>query len=197
MNSGGQPRRPGRLLVISGPSGVGKGTLIGKVLPHFKDAVLSRSATTRPRRSEEKQGREYYFLTPEEFEERVKAGDFLEHVKYGANRYGTLRSEVVKQLDSGKSVLLEIELEGARNIRSRMPEAVLIFIAPPSVEELRLRLAGRNTEADAEREVRLERAGEELASQDEFDYIVVNRTVEQAADELEKVIKSTLEGGGS
>lgn len=159
--------------------------------------MLSRSATTRPRRSEEKQGREYYFLTPEEFEDRVKAGDFLEQVKYGANRYGTLRSEVVKQLDSGKSVLLEIELEGARNIRSRMPEAVLIFIAPPSVEELRLRLAGRNTEADAEREVRLERAGEELASQDEFDYIVVNRTVEQAADELEKVIKSTLEGGGS
>ena len=159
--------------------------------------MLSRSATTRPRRNEEKQGREYYFLTPEEFEDRVKAGDFLEHVKYGANRYGTLGSEVVKQLDTGKSVLLEIELEGARNIRSRMPEAVLVFIAPPSVEELRLRLAGRNTEAGAEREVRLERAGEELASQDEFDYIVVNRTVDQAAKELEKVIKSTLEGGRS
>ena len=94
-------------------------------------------------------------------------------------------------------MLLEIELEGARNIRSRMPEAVLVFIAPPSVEELRLRLAGRNTEAGAEREVRLERAGEELASQDEFDYIVVNRTVDQAAKELEKVIKSTLEGGRS
>lgn len=120
----------------------------------------------------------------------MKAGDFLEHVHYGANRYGTLRREVVRQLESGKNVLLEIELEGARNIRRQIPEAVLIFIAPPSVAELRSRLAGRNTEADAEREVRLERAGEELASQDEFNYIVVNRTVDQAADELEKVIRS-------
>ena len=195
MGSGTHGDRPGRLFVISGPSGVGKGTLISKVLPRLNDTVLSRSATTRPRRSREAEGREYYFFSPEEFEERVKAGDFLEHVRYGSNRYGTLRSEVVGQLESGKNVVLEIELEGARNIRRQMPEAVLIFIAPPSVEELRERLSGRNTEADAERDVRLERAGEELASQDEFDYIVVNRTVDQAVDELEQVINSCLQGG--
>ncbi len=147
-------------------------------------------------RAEEQQGREYFFLTPEEFEERVDAGDFLEHVSYGSNRYGTLRSEVVKQLDAGKDVILEIELEGARNIRRQMPEAVLIFIAPPSVEELRARLAGRNTEADAEREVRLARADQELASQAEFDYIVVNRTVAQAADELESMIRSSHGSSG-
>ncbi|MHB9053581.1 MAG: guanylate kinase [Thermoleophilia bacterium] len=178
-------------MVISGPSGVGKGTLIGEVLPRLQHTVLSRSATTRTRRAEEKEGREYYFLTPGEFEERVKAGDFLEYVSYGNNRYGTLKSEVVRRLESGQDVILEIELEGARNIRRQMPEAVLIFIAPPSIEELRARLAGRNTEADAERNVRLERAGEELASQKEFDYIVVNQTVSQAADELEQFIKSS------
>jgi len=176
--------------VISGPSGVGKGTLISKVLPKLENTMLSRSATTRPRRKDEQQGREYFFLTPEEFEERVGAGDFLEHVSYGANRYGTLKSEVVKQLDAGRSVLLEIELEGARSIRRQMPEAVLIFIAPPSVEELRARLAGRNTESDDEVKSRLERAEEELASQDEFDYIVVNQSVAQAAAELEEVIRS-------
>ncbi len=102
-----------------------------------------------------------------------------------------MKSEVVRRLESGQDVILEIELEGARNIRRQMPEAVLIFIAPPSIEELRARLAGRNTEADAERNVRLERAGEELASQKEFDYIVVNQTVSQAADELEQFIKSS------
>ena len=159
-------------------------------MPRLKHTVLSRSATTRPRRADEKQGREYFFLSPEEFEERVKAGEFLEHVSYGDNRYGTLRSEVVRQLESGEDVILEIELEGARNIRRRMPEAVLVFIAPPSVEELRSRLKGRNTEADAERQVRLARADQELASQKEFDYIVVNQTVSQAAAELEKIIRS-------
>lgn len=143
-------------------------------------------------RPEEQEGREYFFLTPEEFDERVARGDFLEHVTYGSNRYGTLRSEAIRQLESGRNIVLEIELEGARNVRQRLPEAILIFIAPPSVDELRSRLAGRNTEADAERKVRLERAEEELASQHEFDYIVVNTTVEQAADELEQVIKSSL-----
>jgi len=143
-------------------------------------------------RDGEQEGREYFFLTHEEFEKRAAQGDFLEHVTYGSNRYGTLRSEVIKQLEEGRNVVLEIELEGARNIRRKMPEAILVFIAPPSVDELRSRLAGRNTEADAERKARLERAEEELASQHEFDYIVVNKTVEQAADELESLIRSSL-----
>ncbi|MDO8735657.1 MAG: guanylate kinase [Thermoleophilia bacterium] len=182
----------GHLFVISGPSGVGKGTLINEILPRLEDTALSRSATTRPMRAGEQEGREYFFLTPDEFDQRIAHGDFLEYVTYGSNRYGTLRSEVVRQLESGRNVVLEIELEGARNIKQKMPEAILVFISPPSVDELRSRLAGRNTEADAERKVRLERAEEELASQHEFDYIVVNKAVVQAAEELERLIKSSL-----
>lgn len=183
----------GRLLVISGPSGAGKGTLINRVLPHLKDTALSVSATTRPRRQDEQQGREYYFLTPDEFEARVKEGDFLEHVRFGSQRYGTLKSEVAKSLDSGKSLILEVELEGARAVRRRLPEAVLIFIAPPDFDELKRRLTDRNTEVAAEIEARLDRAREELASQDEFDYIVVNQTVDQAADELREIILKIME----
>lgn len=185
-------RQQGRLFVISGPSGAGKGTLIGKVLPHLENTVLSISATTRPRRQDEQDGREYYFLSPEEFEKRVKQGDFIEHVEYGFNRYGTLQSEVERRLGSGQNVLLEVELEGARAVRRQMAGAVLIFIAPPTFEELGRRLAERNTEGSSEMAARLERAREELASQEEFDYIVVNRTVNQAAAELKKIIVSTL-----
>ena len=185
----------GRLIVISGPSGAGKGTLIGRVLPRLKDTSLSRSATTRPRRPDEVQGREYFFLTSGEFEQRVKQGDFIEHVNYGSNSYGTLRSEVEKELAAGRNVILEIELVGARNVKRQMPEAVLFFIAPPDFEELARRLKGRGTEADTEIAARLERAREELASQHEFDYIIVNRTVDQAAADLLTAIQSALEGG--
>ena len=187
--------RPGRLVVITGPSGVGKGTLIKAVLPRIPDTVLAKSATTRPMRADEEQGREYYFLTPGEFEERVKKEDFIEHVGYGGNRYGTLKSEVEGHLNSGRNVMLEIEVEGARNIRRQMPEALLVFITPPSLEELRRRLAGRNTETEAEMKARLDRAREELAAQPEFDYIVVNKDVDQAVDELERTIKANLQGG--
>lgn len=189
--------RRGRLLVVSGPSGAGKGTLIGRVIPYLPNTFLSRSATTRPMRPEERQGREYYFLSPEEFEERAKKGDFLEYVKYGSNSYGTLKSAVEDDLAAGRNVILEIELEGARNVRRRLPEAALIFIAPPDFEELENRLRRRNTEAEEEIAARLERAREELASRNEFDYIIVNRTVDQAAAELEKVIRTVLEGGSS
>ncbi len=189
--------RRGRLLVISGPSGAGKGTLIGRVLPHLPNTFLSRSATTRPRRPEERQGREYYFLSPQEFEDRAKKGEFLEHVKYGSSSYGTLKSVVEDDLAAGRNVILEIELEGARNVRRLLPEAALIFIAPPDFAELESRLRGRSTEAEEEVAARLERAREELASRNEFDYIIVNQTVDQAAAELEKVIKTELEGGSS
>lgn len=183
------------MIVIAGPSGVGKGTLIAAVLPRLADTLLAKSATTRPRRGDEQQGREYYFLSPTEFEERVKQGEFIEHVQYGANRYGTLSSEVEGHLGAGRNVLLEIEVEGARNVRRQMPGALLVFIAPPSVAELGLRLAGRKTETDAEIQARMERAGAELAAQPEFDYIIVNQEVDQAADELESAIKANLHGG--
>ncbi len=193
----GTSQRRGKLLVISGPSGVGKGTLINEVLPRLERATLSRSATTRPRREHEQQGREYYFLTDDEFDEKVRRGEFLEHVRYGSSRYGTLISEVEDKLRDGRDVILEIELEGARAVRRRMPEAVLFFIAPPDISDLRDRLEGRDTETAADIEIRLDRAEEELASQKEFDYIVVNDSVARAADELERSIKDSLEGGES
>lgn len=182
----------GRLIVVSGPSGAGKGTLIGRVLPRLDNIHLSVSATTRPRRQDEQDGREYYFLSGEEFEERVRQGDFIEHVEFGFNRYGTLKSEVEKSLAAGRNILLEVELEGARAVRRQIPGAVLIFIAPPSYEELRRRLTDRDTEAENEIAARLERAREELASKEEFDYIVVNKEVEPAAAALERIINDSL-----
>lgn len=186
------PGRRGKLLVISGPSGVGKGTLIDEVLPRLKDTVLAISATTRLKREHEEHGREYYFLTDEQFDDSIASGDFLEHVRYGSSRYGTLASEVEANLRDGRNVILEIELEGARAVRERVPEAVLFFIAPPEISDLRKRLEGRDTETSADIEARLKRAEEELASRKEFDYIVVNDSVARAADELEKSIRDSL-----
>jgi len=181
--------------VISGPSGAGKGTLIKEVLPRLRDAELAVSATTRPMRAGEAEGREYFFLSEEDFARRVSEGDFLEHVRYGSYSYGTLRSEVEKNLATGRTLLLEIELEGARSVRKNARDAVSIFIRPPDFEELKRRLVGRDTEDPAEIEKRLERAREELASADEFDYIVVNDNVDRAADELERIIIDSLKGG--
>lgn len=146
-------------------------------------------------REGEKEGREYFFLSPAEFERRVRQGDFLEHVQYGAYSYGTLKSEVEKNLASGRNLLLEIELLGARAVRKAMPGAILVFIEPPDFEELERRLTDRETESTAEITKRLERAREELASAQEFDYIVVNETVDRAAQELVKIINANLEGG--
>lgn len=169
--------------------------MINEVLPRLEDTGLAVSATTRLRRQHEENGRDYHFLTDDEFDRSIADGDFIEHVHYDSHRYGTLKSEVEGELRAGRNVILEIELEGARKVRRQIPGAILIFIAPPSPEELRRRLEGRETEASADIEARLARAGEELASQDEFDYIVVNRTVAEAADELEKVINHSLKGG--
>ncbi|MHB1002338.1 MAG: guanylate kinase [Thermoleophilia bacterium] len=189
-----QPAIPGRLFVISGPSGAGKGTLIKEVLPRLENASLAVSATTRSMREGEVDGREYFFLTGDEFARRVDRGDFLEHVQYGSYSYGTLKSEVESKLAAGSSLLLEIELEGARSIRKNIEGAVFIFIMPPDFDELARRLVDRDTEDPAEIDKRLARAREELASADEFDYIVVNDQVEKAANELERIIINSLEG---
>ena len=167
------------MLVVTGPSGVGKGTLIRELCRHFPDLRLSVSATTRTPRSGEQDGREYHFLSPEEFERRVEAGHFLEHATYAGNRYGTLRDEV----EDGP-VVLEIEVQGARQVREALPSAVQVFIAPPSNDVLRERLIGRGTDSPETIRARLDQAEEELGAQDEFHHVIVNDDLEQAVREL-------------
>ncbi|HEY6770875.1 MAG TPA: guanylate kinase [Solirubrobacterales bacterium] len=182
----------GKVFVITGPSGVGKGTLIERLLERIPELELSISATTRPPRSGEVDGREYHFLAPEEFDRRVAAGDFLEHATYSGNRYGTLREEVERRLSEGRSVVLEIEVQGARQVREAMPEAVQIFIAPPSPEVLRGRLEGRGTDSPEAIEERLRTAETELRARDEFPHVVLNDEVQKAASELEGLVRNEL-----
>jgi guanylate kinase len=175
----------GKVFVITGPSGVGKGTLIEKLLERVPELELSISATTREPRSGEVDGRDYHFLTAEEFRRRIEAGDFLEHAGYSGNHYGTLREEVERRLAEGRSVVLEIEVQGARQVRDAMPEAVQIFIAPPDGAVLRQRLEGRGTDSPDAIEQRLRTAEVELAARSEFPHVVVNDEVQRSAAELE------------
>jgi guanylate kinase len=171
------------VLVITGPSGVGKGTLIHRLLDELPGAELSVSATTRPPRDGEVNGRDYHFLAASEFERRVRRGEFVEHAEYAGNRYGTLRSELQRP---ARLIVLEIDLQGARQLRATMPEAEQVFIAPPDddLDELERRLVARGDESDEQIGVRLDVAREELAAQDEFRHRVVNADAEQAAREL-------------
>jgi guanylate kinase len=181
-----------KVFVITGPSGVGKGTLISALRERVPGLELSVSATTRPPRPGEVDGRDYYFLDPEEFDRRAREGAFLEHATYSGHRYGTLRSEVEEKLAAGKGVVLEIEVQGARQVRAAMPEAVQVFIAPPDASDLRRRLRGRGTDADEAIEARLRTAEQELEARQEFPHVVVNDDIERAADELEKLVRSEL-----
>jgi guanylate kinase len=182
----------GKVFVITGPSGVGKGTLIERLLDAVPGLELSVSATTREPRAGEVNGRDYHFLTSEEFERRVEAADFLEHATYSGNRYGTLREEVERRLAEGRSVVLEIEVQGARQVRAAMPEAVLIFIAPPGPAALRERLEERGTDSPEAIARRLRTAEIELEAQDEFPHVVVNDEVQKSASELEKLVREQL-----
>ena len=182
----------GKVFVITGPSGVGKGTLIELLLERVPQLELSVSATTREPRPGEEDGRDYHFLTPDEFDQRVEAGDFLEHATYSGNRYGTLRQEVERRLSEGRSVVLEIEVQGARQVRVAMPEAVLIFIAPPDPAALRQRLEGRGTDSQEAIERRLRTAEIELEAQAEFAHVIVNDDVQKAAAELEGLVREQL-----
>jgi guanylate kinase len=184
-----------KVFVITGPSGVGKGTLIRALRERVPGLELSVSATTRQPREEEADGRDYHFLSREEFDRRAEANEFLEHATYSGNRYGTLRSEVERRLAEGTSVLLEIEVQGARQVRAAMPEAVLVFIAPPNPEALRARLEGRGTDTPEAIDERLRTAALELAAQEEFQHVVVNDEIERAADELARIVRDELATG--
>jgi guanylate kinase len=181
-----------KVFVITGPSGVGKGTLISRLLERVPGLELSVSATTREPREGEVDGRDYHFLSPEEFDRRIEREDFLEFATYSGNRYGTLRSEVRKRLDAGHSVVLEIEVQGARQVRAAMRESIQVFIAPPDPTVLRERLETRGADSAEAIDARLEVAEQELAAQGEFAHCVTNAELEQAAADLEGIVRAEL-----
>lgn len=180
----------GDLIIISGPSGAGKGTLVRDLLTRVPRLWHSVSATTRPPRPGEREGADYYFLTPEEFERRVRAGEFLEHAEVHGHRYGTLRVPVEQKIAEGRRVVLEIDPQGAMQVRTAVPESVLVFVLAPSEEELRRRLARRGSETSAEVEKRMETAQRELQVVGDYDYVVINDDVRRATDELTSIVTS-------
>jgi guanylate kinase len=173
------------ILVITGPSGVGKGTLIEGLLQQVPGLQLAVSATTRKPREGEVNGVHYHFLSEEDFDRRVGAGEFIEHAEYAGNRYGTLKSELARP---ARGIVLEIDVQGARQVRDRLPEARLIFIEPPSFEDLERRLAGRGSDRPEQIERRLAAAREELAAAGEFDHRVVNDDLQPALQELSRLV---------
>jgi guanylate kinase len=176
--------------VLSGPSGVGKGTVVAAVRERYPHIWVSVSCTTRPPRPGERDGVEYFFVTRAEFEQRAAAGELLEWAEFAGNLYGTPREPVLAHLEQGTPALLEIELQGARQVRAAMPEAFLVFLAPPSWAELERRLSARGTEATQDIAARLERARVEMAAEAEFDAVVVNDEVGRAAAELVRLIEA-------
>lgn len=180
--------KKGQLIVVSGPSGVGKGTVLKSYLAGSSNTVYSVSATTRQPRPGEENGIHYYFLTKEEFEQTAQQGGMLEYASYNGNYYGTPKEPVELQREQGNDVVLEIEVQGALQVKKSCPDALLIFIAPPSFAELENRLTGRHTEDSKTVENRLNIAKQELKCAGEYDYIIVNDTVEQAAERLKWII---------
>ena len=184
-------RRPQRLVVLAGPTAVGKGTLSAYVRDHFPDVWLSVSATTRSPRPGETEGVHYHFVDEDEFARMEREGELIESaVVHGRNHYGTPRGPVEQALRDHRMALLEIDLQGARQVRESMPEALFVFLAPPSWDELVRRLVGRGTEDEEERTRRLETAKVELAAEDEFDVTIVNDDVRRAAEELVSLMRS-------
>ncbi|MBQ3210433.1 MAG: guanylate kinase [Oscillospiraceae bacterium] len=181
-------KKKGKLVVISGPSGAGKSTVVFKALGERDDVCFSISATTRKPRPNEVDGREYFFVDLERFQEMIDNNELLEHAEYVANRYGTPRAYVEQKIAEGMNVILDIEVQGARQVYEKMPEAIMIFVVPPSIDELRNRLEKRGTDTPRAIEARLIRARQEYAEATFYDYIIVNDDADTAADELSAII---------
>lgn len=180
----------GILIVVSGFSGSGKGTIMKELLNKYNNYALSVSATTRPPREGEQNGREYFFKTREEFEKMIAQDELIEYAKYVNNYYGTPKIYVEEQLAKGKDVILEIEIQGALKVKEKFPDTLLLFITPPSVEELKRRLIGRGTETIEVIEQRMRRAIEESDKMEFYDYFVVNDNLEECVDQLHEIIQS-------
>ena len=178
----------GKLIVISGPSGAGKSTVVFKAIEGREDVCFSTSVTTRKPRPGEVDGREYFFVDPDRFKEMVENDELLEHAEYVANSYGTPRAYVEEKLAAGLNVLLDIEVQGARQVHEKMPDAVKVFIIPPSLEELEKRLKGRGTDTERAIEARLIRARQEYQEADFYDYLIINDDADKAAKELSAII---------
>ena len=181
----------GVLTIVSGFSGVGKGTLINKLLEKYDNYALSVSATTRSMRPGEKEGKSYFFMSVDEFENKIHQNELLEYAKYVDNYYGTPRKYVEEMLENGKDVLLEIEIQGARQVKKLMPEALTIFVMPPSAATLKQRLVGRNTESSDVINERLKRAVIESQGIEEYDCILVNDNLEKSVERLNDIIQSS------
>jgi guanylate kinase len=182
-----------KLFVISGCSGVGKGTIINEFMKrNGKDFVLSVSCTTRAPRQGEINGVNYFFLTQEEFKRNIEEDKFLEHAQFAGNYYGTKKKYIKEKFEQGYNIMLEIETQGALQVKEKMPEAILIFIAPPSIKELENRLRGRHTEDEATIQKRLAQVKVELERSQKYDYTVINDNVERAVEEIEKIAEKEI-----
>lgn len=181
------------LIVMSGPSGVGKGTICKKLLSDNSDMALSVSATTRSPRPEDKDGVTYYFKTKDEFKNMIKNDEFMEWAKYNENYYGTPKKAVYNHLNSGRDVILEIDAQGALNLKPKYPEAIYIFIAPESTDVLYERLRSRGSEDEAEIEKRVKAAEWEISQKDKYDHVVINKVVDDAAQEILNIINQRRE----
>ncbi len=183
-------KEEGKLFVISGPSGVGKGTLVDELSKRVPDLKLSKSVTTRQPRKGEKPGKEYYFISEKNFNLRIKKNEFLEWALVYDNYYGTPYATVKNSLYRGEDVVLEIDVQGAEQVKNKVPDSILIFIKPPSLEELRNRLKKRKTEKIRDIDLRIEVAKKEMELIDEFDFVVINDKIDDAIDELVYIIQT-------
>jgi guanylate kinase len=182
----------GKLLVFSAPSGGGKTTIVRYILKKFPELVFSVSATTRKKRATEVEGKDYFFISEEEFKKKIENDEFVEWEKFYDYYYGTLKSFVNDNLAMGKNVVLELDVKGALNIRKQYPDAVLIFISPPSLEILKERLKKRNTETEEDFRKRIERAGWEIEYSKYFDYVITNDDLEKAKQKAEEIVKKVI-----
>lgn len=179
----------GILIVVSGFSGAGKGTVMKEIMGRYGNYALSISATTRKPRPGEEEGREYFFKTVEEFEKMIAKDQLIEYARYVDNYYGTPRAYVEEQLEAGKDVILEIEIQGALKVKEKFPETLLLFVTPPTAKELRCRLKGRGTETEDVIDFRMNRAKEEAEGMNRYDYLIVNDVLEECVEQVHRIIQ--------